>query len=221
MSSTSAAKTAGRPSWRPALPVLGLIAATLAGLGLFTWAQRDAFSSVAQKAILFEQPRASAPAGALVNEADASVAWQAVTGTADGTVIVAQLDVPETGQRLTLLFRKNHDTSLPASHIIEVDVAPQRTFPDKAITDVGGLVAKDAPNEAGTPLSAATARIADGVFWIGLSTTVDEIDRNVRFLTESQFFDLLLTYASGQQVTLTFEKGRTGRAIFERVLPTW
>ena len=106
-------------------------------------------------------------------------------------------------------------------NIIEVEVAPQRNFPDKTITDVGDLVAKESPNEAGTPLSAATAKIADGVFWIGLSTTVDDIDRNVRFLTESQFFDLSLTYASGQQVTLTFEKGRTGRAIFQQVLPTW
>ena len=221
----SAAETkAGLGGWQarvPPFPVLGLIAATVIGFGLFLWAQRDAFVVVAQRGILFEQPREPTEPGAVVNEIDASVAWEAVAGGADGPEIVANLDVPGTGQRVRLTFRKNTDATLPATHVVEMDASPQTDFPDKEIVDMGGLIAKATPDEAGVPLIAASAKIADRVFWLGLSSAGTDVVTNLGLLGSANFFDLPLTYQSGQRATITFEKGRTGRPVFQKVLAAW
>lgn len=213
---SSTASTGQRsPRSLPPVPVMVLLGATVIGAALFVWAQRDSFVLVGQKGILFEPPRAG---DSVTNEVDASVAWREADGP-DGARIVADIDVPETGQRITLTFRKNTDAAFPASHVIEVAIGPQRNFPDKMITDVGTLIAKGNPGEAGLPLTADTAQIGDGLFWTGLSP--DDVAGNQHLLDASAFFDLPLTYASGQESKLTFEKGRTGRAVFQKVMSRW
>ena len=116
-------------------------------------------------------------------------------------------------------MRKNDDSAVEASHVIEVVTSSPRDFPDRAVGDIGRLVVKVGPEAEGVPLISEVAKISDGVFWIGLSAVPSDTNVNLRLLALGAFFDLPLTYKSGQHATLTFEKGRTGVAVFEDALP--
>lgn len=200
----------------PALPLRILLISALVGMIGFAWAQRGVFYRVAQTAILTEQDDAH-PRSA-ENRIEASVGWRFVANGAAGPELVANFDIPATGANIRLSMRKNTDATLPASHIIEVTTSPPRDFPGKAVTEVGQLVVKLAPEAEGVPLIGDVAEISDGIFWIGLSAVPSDTEVNLRLLTLGAFFDLPLTYKSGQHATLTFEKGRTGVASFEQAL---
>jgi hypothetical protein len=119
---------------------------------------------------------------------------------------------------MRLSLHKNTDATLPASHLLEIVTSTPRDFPDKAVTEIGKLVVKLAPEAEGAELIGDVAQISDGVFWMGLSAKPTDTNVNLRLLELGNFFDLPLTYKSGQHATLTFEKGRTGTAAFKQAI---
>jgi hypothetical protein len=200
----------------PALPLCVLLVSVLVGVIGFAWAQRGAFYRVAQNAILTEQDDAH-PRSA-ENRIEASVGWHFVANGTAGPALVATFDIPATGTAIQLSMRKNMDATLPASHLIEVVTSLPKNLPGKAIADIGELVVKLGPEADGVPLIGDVTKVSDGVFWIGLSAVPSNTEVNLRLLELGAFFDLPLTYKSGQHATLTFEKGRTGVAAFEQAL---
>lgn len=202
----------------PALPIRVLFVGLVVGLAGFSWAQRDVLFRVAQSALLYERPDDPARPGGGVNKIDGSVAWQFVSTGPSGPNLVATFDLPATGATFRLTIHKNTDATLPASYIVEVVTSTPRDFPDKAVTGIGKLVVKLAPEAEGAELIGDVVTISDGVFWMGLSADPRDTDVNLRLLALGNFFDLPLTYKSGQHATLTFEKGRTGVVVFEQAL---
>ena len=132
-------------------------------------AQGGDVALVAQKAVLYEEPLDSTKAAAGVTQINAAVTWSYVTDRANGPSVVANLDVPERGLKIRLTIHKNTDKTLPASHLIEVVVNTTAAFPGKGITSIPRLVLKPSEDARGQPLIGATAKVADGLFWIALS----------------------------------------------------
>jgi hypothetical protein len=215
----SAIRDAGRPgaAWRlPTVPLRILLVSLLIGLIGFAWAQRGVFYRVAQTAVLVEKDEG--PAGSRENRIDASLVWRFLPAGPTGPELTADFDVPATGARVQLSMHKNTDTALPASHLIEIVTSTAGDFPDKAVTEIGKLIVKLAPEAEGAELIGDVAHISEGVFWMGLSADPTDADVNLRLLALGNFFDLPLTYKSGKHATLTFEKGRTGAAAFEQAI---
>lgn len=176
---------------------------------------------VAQRAVLFEEPLDAAAAAAGVVEIDAVVTWRYVEGGPNGPEIEASLEVPDRGMNVRIVIRRNGDPGLPASHLVETNTETPADFPGKTISNVPRLIMKLSQDERGQPLVGAAAKVADGFFWIALSSAKVDVDRNMTYLRDRSWIDLPLVYETGQRAILTFEKGAAGERIFERALSAW
>jgi hypothetical protein len=209
----SPADNSGAPAVSAASPALpagpGTAAAPTAGDAL-----------VAQKATLYEEPINAAAAATGVVAIKAAVTWS-LAQAADGAEIVGNIDVPDRGVKIKLTVRRNVDKTLPASHVVEVVVETPATFPGKGIRDVPRIVMKPAEDARGQPLIGASAKVADGFFWVALSGVDADVTANLRLLKDREWFDLPLVYESGQRAIVTFEKGTAGDRVFEQALAAW
>jgi hypothetical protein len=181
----------------------------------------DADSLVAQHATLYEEPLNTAAAANGVVAINAAVTWSFVQAGSDGAEVVGNIDVPERGLKIKLTFRRNTDQSLPASHVVEVVLDVPNNFPGKAIRDVPRIVLKPAEDARGQPLIGASAKVADGFFWIALSGEPQDLSANLKLLKERDWFDLPLLYESGQRAIVTFEKGTPGSRVFDKAIAAW
>jgi hypothetical protein len=182
-------------------------------------AETDAL--VAQRAVLYEEPLEAAAAAAGVVAINAAVTWKYLPNGINGPEIVGNVEVPERALKIKLAIRRNTDETLPASHIVEVVVDAPSDFPGKGVRDVPRVVFKPSEDARGQPLIGASARVADGFFWIALSGVQSDVTANLNLLKDRIWIDLPLVYDSGQRAILTIEKGTPGERVFERALTAW
>jgi hypothetical protein len=176
---------------------------------------------VAQKAVLYEEPLDASNAASGVTAINAAVTWRYVDGGANGPEIQADLQVPERGMKIKFSIHKNSDTTLPASHLIEVVVDTPPDFPGKGIKSVPRIVMKPTEEARGQPLVGAPAKVTDGFFWVALSAADADISANLALLRERNWIDLPFVYNTGQRAILTFEKGTPGDRVFEKAITAW
>jgi hypothetical protein len=176
---------------------------------------------VAQRAVLYEEPLDTAAAAAGVVAINAAVTWGYLANGINGPEIVGNIDVPERGLKVKLAIRRNTDETLPASHIVEVVVDTPGDFPGQGIRDVPRIVFKPSEDARGQPLIGASAKVAEGFFWIALSGVDSDVRMNNGLLKDRIWIDVPLIYNSGQRAILTIEKGAPGERVFERAMAAW
>jgi hypothetical protein len=176
---------------------------------------------VAQKAVLYEEPLDAANAASGVTAINAAVTWRYVDSGPNGPEVQADLQVPERGMKIKFTIHKNSDTTLPASHLIEVVVDTPPDFPGKGIKSVPRIVMKPTEEARGQPLVGAPAKVTDGFFWVALSAADADISANLALLRERNWIDLPFVYNTGQRAILTFEKGTPGDRVFEKAITAW
>ena len=123
------------------------------------------------------------------------------------------------GLGLSVTVRRNADTSLPASHLIELVFA----LPDggEAIRTLPLVGFKDSLQVAARPLVAVPAKITDDFFLVGLNNLATAIESNLALMSSEDFMDVQLVYDNGRRATLTIEKGAKGDEVFAEVLDAW
>jgi hypothetical protein len=173
----------------------------------------------ALKATLYEEPSAAdAEKGVTAIEAKAN--WRFTNGN-DGPEVVADVDVPQRNIKVRMSIRKNSDTTLPASHLVEIQVQTPPDFPGRGIKGIPRIVMKQAEDARGQPVVGASAKVADGLFWIALSAAPTDVENNLKVLKEGAWVDLPIIYDTGQRAILTFEKGPSGASALDNALATW
>jgi hypothetical protein len=170
-----------------------------------------------QKAVLHEEMVNSLGATSI----SATVNWRYVENGPDGPAIEADLQVPERRLKITLTIHKNADSSLPASHLVEIKIDAPPDLPGKSIQKLTRILMKPTADAAGRPLAGAEAKIGDGYFWIALSGADLDVPRNLALLRAGEWFDLPFTYETGQRAILTFEKGSQGDEVFRKAMAAW
>ena len=80
---------------------------------------------------------------------------------------------------------------------------------------------KPAEDARGEPLIGASAKVADGFFWIALSNVDADLSANLGLLKQREWFDLPMMYETGQRAIITLEKGTSGDRVFDQVLSAW
>ncbi len=94
-------------------------------------------------------------------------------------------------------------------------------FPRQRVRSVPRLVMKPTEEARGQPLVGASAKVADGFFWIALSSIDADVKSNLGLLKDRDWIDLPFVYETGQRAILTFEKGTPGQRVFEKALAAW
>jgi hypothetical protein len=177
-------------------------------------------NGVRERAILYEE----IPSDPMGRQFDGSVIWRVeaikVDGKPDEIAARADVEIPSRGLRMTMLLKRNLDSSLPASHVIDLKLAVPADFDGGGIASVPGILMKSNQQAKGVPLAGTSVKVTDGLFLVGLSSSSNAPERNLKLL-ERSWFDIPMVYSNQRRVILAIDKGETGDQVFKTVLTVW
>jgi hypothetical protein len=135
--------------------------------------------------------------------------------------IRADLEIPERRITMTVSIRRNTDKALPASHTVEIMFNLPADFPFGGVSNVPGILMKQAEQTPGAPLNGLAVKVTSGFFLVGLSLVKTEMQRNMELLKERGWFDIPIVYNNGKPAILTIEKGAAGEQVFADAFEAW
>jgi predicted aspartyl protease len=133
----------------------------------------------------------------------------------------ADIEIPDRKFKMTMSFRRNTDTSLPASHTAELTFILPPDFPGGGVSNVPGILMKSNERARGTPLAGLAVKVTDGFFMVGLSNVEADRARNLQFLKERSWFDVPLQYGNQRRAIVAVEKGAIGERAFNDAFAAW
>ncbi len=179
-------------------------------------------AAVAQRVVLYEEDPAD-PAG---KRYVGSAIWRTemvtpVQGQPPELAVRCDVEIPDRRIAMTMSMRRNTDPALPASHTVEIMFNLPADFPFGGITNVPGILMKQAEQTRGAPLAGLTVKVTTGFFLIGLSSAEAEMQRNLQLLKERAWFDIPVVYNNGRRAILAVEKGNPGERAFADAFAAW
>ncbi|HZP92063.1 MAG TPA: hypothetical protein VFB20_04180 [Burkholderiales bacterium] len=178
--------------------------------------------AVAQRVVLYEE-EANDPQG---KRYIGSVIWKTETvspgqGKPPELAVRADVEIPERRMNMTFSLRRNTDPTLPASHTVEIMFNLPADFAPGGISNVPGLLMKQAEQTRGTPLAGLAVKVTSGFFLIGLSAVEADRQRNIELLKERAWFDIPIVYQNNRRAILALEKGTPGERAFAEAFAAW
>lgn len=178
--------------------------------------------AVAQRAILYEESPDQQGGAAHPG----TVIWRVepVPGSnpaAQETQLRADVTIPDRDVRVALVFRRNTDATLPASHTIDIQFRLPPDFNNAGVANVPGILFKPSEDAGGSALTALSVRVTNGIFLIGLSNVPAERTQNLSVMRERSWIDLPVLYENGRRAVLTLEKGTPGERAFSQAFTAW
>ncbi len=185
-------------------------------------AQPNAPNSVRQRVVLYDEDP-SEPKG---KQYVGSVIWRTETTKASGTqkadlAVRADIDIPDRKFKMTMSFRRNTDSSLPASHTAELTFILPSDFNGGGIANVPGILMKSNEQARGAPLAGLAVKVTDGFFLVGFSNVDADRTRNIQYLKERSWFDVPIVYSNQRRAILAVEKGVSGERAFNDGFSAW
>jgi hypothetical protein len=179
-------------------------------------------AAVAQKVVLYEEDPADPNGRRFVG----SAIWRTETvtpgpGQPPELAIRADVEVPERKLAMTWSLRRNTDKGLPASHTVEIMFKLPSDFPSGGISNVPGMLMKQAEQTRGVPLAGLAVKVTNGFFLIGLSSVDADKERNVQLLKERAWLDIPVVYNNNRRAILALEKGTPGERVFAEAFKVW
>ncbi|WP_456638499.1 hypothetical protein [Bradyrhizobium sp. USDA 10063] len=177
---------------------------------------------VAQRVVLYDEDP-SDPKG---KQYVGSVIWRTEpiksSGNAAADIAVrADIEIPDRKFKMTMSFRRNTDSSLPASHTAELTFILPPDFPNGGVGNVPGILMKSNEQARGTPLAGLAVKVTDGFFLVGLSNVDADRSRNLQLLKERSWFDVPLVYSNQRRAIIAIEKGAPGERAFNDAFAAW
>jgi len=177
---------------------------------------------VAQRVVLYDEDP-SDPKG---KQYVGSVIWRTEPIKASGSqqadiAVRADIEIPDRKFKMTMSFRRNTDSSLPASHTAELTFILPPDFPGGGVSNVPGILMKSNEQARGTPLAGLAVKVTDGFFLVGLSNVEADRARNIQLLKERSWFDIPLVYTNQRRAIIAIEKGSPGERAFDEAFATW
>jgi hypothetical protein len=177
---------------------------------------------VAQRVVLYDEDP-SDPKG---KQYVGSVIWRtepikATGGQKPDIAVRADIEIPDRKFKMTMSFRRNTDSSLPASHTAELTFILPQDFTGGGVGNVPGILMKSNEQARGTPLAGLAVKVTDGFFLVGLSNVDSDRARNLQLLKERSWFDVPLVYVNQRRAIIAIEKGSPGERAFNDAFATW
>lgn len=185
-------------------------------------ASQQAGPSVAQRVVLYEEEPSDPQGKRYVGTA----VWRTETVSPGGggppeLAVRADVEIPDRKMNLKFSIRRNTDQTLPASHTIELLFNLPPDFPGGGISNVPGILMKQAEQTRGVPLSGLAVKVTTGFFLIGLSAAEADMQRNIQLLKERGWFDIPIVYNNSRRAILAIEKGTPGERAFAEAFAAW
>src|SRR5258707_158525 len=125
---------------------------------------------VAQRVVLYDED----PADPKGKQYVGSVIWRteqikASAGQKADIAVRADVDIPDRKFKMTMSFRRNTDTSLPASHTAALTFILPPEFAGGGASNLPGILMKSNEQAPGSPLAGLAVKVTDGFFLVGLS----------------------------------------------------
>jgi hypothetical protein len=182
----------------------------------------DQLAPVAQRVVLYDED----PADPKGKQYVGSVVWRtepikAAAGQPADIAVRADIEIPDRKFKMTMSFRRNTDTSLPASHTAELTFILPSDFAGGGVSNVPGLLMKSNEQARGTPLAGLAVKVTDGFFLVGLSNVEADRVRNIQLLKERSWFDVPLVYVNQRRAIIAIEKGSPGERAFNEAFAAW
>jgi len=177
---------------------------------------------VAKRVVLYDEDP-SDPKG---KQYVGSVIWRTEPIKASGNqkpdvAVRADIEIPDRKFKMTMSFRRNTDSSLPASHTAELTFILPQDFSGGGVGNVPGILMKSNEQARGTPLAGLAVKVTDGFFLVGLSNVDSDRARNLQLLKERSWFDVPLVYVNQRRAIIAIEKGSPGERAFNDAFATW
>jgi hypothetical protein len=178
--------------------------------------------AVAQRVVLYEEEPNDPQGKRYVG----SAIWRTETvspgpGRPPELAIRADVEIPERKLNMSFSIRRNTDQTLPASHTMEVMFNLPPDFPAGGISNVPGVLMKQAEQTRGTPLAGLAVKVTNNFFLIGLSAVEADQARNTQLLKERGWFDIPIVYNNNRRAILAIEKGTPGERAFQEAFAAW
>jgi hypothetical protein len=182
----------------------------------------DTVAPVAQRVVLYDED----PADPKGKQYVGTVVWRTEQVKAAGAqqsdiAVRADIDIPDRKFKMTMSFRRNTDTSLPASHTAELTFILPPDFAGGGVSNVPGILMKSNEQARGTPLAGLAVKVTDGFFLVGLSNVDADRARNIQLLKERSWFDVPLVYVNQRRAIIAIEKGAPGERAFNDAFAAW
>jgi len=182
----------------------------------------DQLAPVAQRVVLYDEDP-SDPKG---KQYVGTVIWRteqikAAAGQNADIAVRADIDIPDRKFKMTMSFRRNTDTSLPASHTAELTFVLPPDFDGGGVGNVPGILMKSNEQARGVPLAGLAVKVTDGFFLVGLSNVESDRARNIQLLKERSWFDVPLVYVNQRRAIIAIEKGAPGDRAFNDAFAAW
>lgn len=180
-------------------------------------------AAVAQRAVLYEENPSSG--GQQLQTFVGTVVWKTETispgpGRPPELGLRIEIEIPDRKMSVMMTIRRNPDTTLPASHTVEVQFTTPGD-PFGGVSNVPGLRAKTTETAQGAPLSGLVVRVMPGFFLIGLSAIDADREQNLTLLRERGWLDLPFVYNNGRRAVLVIEKGAPGERVVNEAVAAW
>jgi hypothetical protein len=182
----------------------------------------DEVAPVAQRVVLYDEDP-SDPKG---KQYVGSVIWRTeqIKGSGNQSAdlaVRADIEIPDRKFKMTMSFRRNTDSSLPASHTAELTFILPPDFAGGGVGNVPGILMKSNEQARGTPLAGLAVKVTDGFFLVGLSNVDADRQRNLQLLKERSWFDVPLVYTNQRRAIIAIEKGAPGERAFNDAFAAW
>jgi hypothetical protein len=182
----------------------------------------DQVAPVAQRVVLYDED----PGDPKGKQYVGSVIWRTeqikpTAGQKPDLAVRADIDIPDRKFKMTMSFRRNTDTSLPASHTAELTFILPPDFAGGGVSNVPGILMKSNEQARGTPLAGLAVKVTDGFFLVGLSNVDADRTRNLQLLKERSWFDVPLVYVNQRRAIIAIEKGAPGERAFNDAFAAW
>jgi len=178
--------------------------------------------AVGQRAIFYEERTSSTDGSAQ----QGNTVWSLVQESPGGDLppepaIRAEATIPGKDIQLRMTIRRNGDTTLPASHIIEMIFLTPENFEGGVIDNLLRMTFKETEEATGMPVIGSPAKIGDGFFLIALGNSPQEIETNLQLFRRMKWIDIPIVYRSGRRALMTLERGVPGDRVFDEALKAW
>lgn len=154
-----------------------------------------------------------------------TIAWTALRETGEdgkpNPAIQGKITIPDRGLTALITIKRNSDSSLPASHLIEVVFSVPADFEGGAIDKLERIAMKRTEQDRGDPLVAVSAKVTDDTYLVALNDFQDVMKANLDLLSNRSWIDIPVSYRNGRRALLTLDKGAAGKAVFDQVIREW